>query len=109
MGENEEATFQTLASHRKITDRLIQQHHGRFVNAAGDSGLAEFARVVEAMNCAVEIQRRLRNENAELPLERRMEFRIGVNRVLRQIRLVGSARALKVASSEPLLWDVDAN
>jgi adenylate cyclase len=79
MGENEEATFRTLASHRKIIDRLIQQHHGRFVNAAGDSVLAEFASVVEAVNCAVGIQRGLKTENAELPPEQRMEFRIGVN------------------------------
>ena len=47
MGENEEATLRTLTSHRKIIDSLIEQHHGRFVNSAGDSVLAEFASVVE--------------------------------------------------------------
>src|SRR6266849_4712999 len=79
MGEDEEATFRTLASHRRIIDGLTEQHHGRFVNSAGDSVLAEFASVVEAVNCAVEIQAALKAENANLPPERRMQFRIGVN------------------------------
>jgi adenylate cyclase len=79
MGEDEEATLVTLTAHRKIIDSLIEQHHGRFVNSAGDSVLAEFASVVEAVNCAVDIQTALKAENAKLPRERRMEFRIGVN------------------------------
>src|ERR1700731_5141316 len=79
MGEDEEATVRTLSAHRAIIDGLIEQHHGRFVNSAGDSVLAEFASVVEAVNCAVEIQTGLKAENASLPSERRMEFRIGVN------------------------------
>src|ERR1700726_2913534 len=79
MGENEEATLRTLSSHRKLIDSLIEQHRGRFVNSAGDSVLAEFASVVEAVNCAVEIQSGLKSENASLAPERRMEFRIGVN------------------------------
>ena len=79
MGEDEEATLGTLSSHRKIIDRLIEQHHGRFVNSAGDSVLAEFASVVNAVQCAVEIQSVLKDENTNLPPERRMEFRIGVN------------------------------
>src|SRR5882762_6513349 len=79
MGEDEEATLRTLTSHRKLIDRQIEQHHGRFVNSAGDSVLAEFASVVEAVNCAVEIQTGLKAENASLAPERRMEFRIGVN------------------------------
>src|SRR6201986_1910945 len=79
MGEDEEATHRTLVSHRKIIDSLIEQHHGRFVNSAGDSVLAEFASVVNAVQCAVEVQSALKVENASLPLERRMEFRIGVN------------------------------
>src|SRR6202047_4185335 len=79
MGENEEATLRTLSSHRKLIDSLIEQHHGRFVNSAGDSVLAEFASVVNAVQCAVEIQTTLKTENAPLPPERRMEFRIGVN------------------------------
>jgi adenylate cyclase len=79
MGGDEEATLATLTAHRKIIDNLIEQHHGRFVNSAGDSVLAEFASVVEAVNCAVDIQSALKTENAKLPPERRMEFRIGIN------------------------------
>jgi class 3 adenylate cyclase len=79
MGGDEEATLVTLTAHRKIIDSLIEQRHGRFVNSAGDSVLAEFASVVEAVNCAVDIQTALKAENAKLPPERRMEFRIGVN------------------------------
>ncbi len=79
MGEDEEATLGTLSSHRKVIDGLIEQHRGRFVNSAGDSVLAEFASVVNAVRCAVEIQSTLKAENANLRPERRMEFRIGVN------------------------------
>jgi adenylate cyclase len=79
MGQDEEATLRTLSSHRKVVDSLIEQHRGRFVNSAGDSILAEFASVVNAVQCAVEIQTTLKAENANLPPERRMEFRIGVN------------------------------
>jgi adenylate cyclase len=79
MGEDEEATLRSLSAHRKIIDGLIEQHHGRFVNSAGDSVLAEFASVVNAVQCAVEAQSALKTENAEIPPERRMEFRIGVN------------------------------
>src|SRR5579864_5540396 len=79
MGEDEKATLYALTANRKIIDSLIKQHNGRFVNSAGDSVLAEFASVVNAVECAVEIQTALRSENASLPPERRMEFRIGVN------------------------------
>ena len=79
MGGDEEATLATLTAHRKIIDSLIEQHQGCFVNSAGDSVLAEFASVVEAVNGAVDIQTALSAENAKLPPERRMEFRIGVN------------------------------
>jgi adenylate cyclase len=58
---------------------LIQQHHGRVVDAPGDNVLAEFASVVDAVECAVEIQKELKTRNAELPEKRRMEFRIGIN------------------------------
>src|SRR5690242_4240307 len=78
MGENEEATVRTLSTHRKIIDSLIEEHHGRFVNSAGDSVLAEFSSVVNAVECAVEIQIALKAENASISAERRMEFRIGV-------------------------------
>src|SRR5712664_2919571 len=79
MGDDEEATLRTLSSHRKLIDSLIEQHRGRFVNSAGDSVLAEFASVVNAVQCAVEIQTTLKAENTNIPPDRRMEFRIGVN------------------------------
>ena len=79
MGEDEEATLRTLSSHRRLVDSLIEQHRGRFVNSAGDSVLAEFVSVVNAVQCAVEIQNPLKAENAEVPPDRRMQFRIGVN------------------------------
>src|SRR5215469_17953427 len=79
MGDDEEATFRTLASHRQIIDRLIEQHHGQVVNTAGDSVLAQFASAVNAVQCGIETQVALKTENANLPEDRRMEFRIGVN------------------------------
>jgi len=79
MGDDEEATLRTLSSHRKVIDSNIKQHYGRFVNSAGDSVLAEFASVVEAVNCAAEIQAMLKAANADLLPARRMDFRIGVN------------------------------
>jgi adenylate cyclase len=79
MGANEEATLGTLNSYRKIIDTLIVQHHGRFFGSAGDSVIAEFASVVEATQCAVDIQASLKTKNADLPPEHRMEFRIGIN------------------------------
>src|ERR1700757_5223212 len=79
MGQDEEATLRTLSSHRKFIDSLIEQHRGRFINSAGDSVLAEFTSVVNAVQCAVAIQAALKAENAEIPPEGRMQFRIGVN------------------------------
>jgi class 3 adenylate cyclase len=78
-GEDEEATHRTLRAYRQLMDALIEQHRGRFVHSAGDSVLAEFVSVVNAVQCAVEIQTKLKAENATLPAERRMEFRIGIN------------------------------
>ena len=79
MGEDEVATLQSLTTSRAVTDPLIAQHNGRIVGTASDSILAEFASVVDAMQCAVEIQRELKAKNTELPESRRMEFRIGIN------------------------------
>src|SRR6266849_4342983 len=79
MGEDEVATLYTLTAYRQVTDVLVQQHQGRVVGSAGDSVLAEFASVVDAVQCAVEIQRTLKARNTELPEHRRMEFRIGIN------------------------------
>ncbi|MBI3796130.1 MAG: adenylate/guanylate cyclase domain-containing protein [Deltaproteobacteria bacterium] len=79
MGADEEATLRTLTAHRHVMDTLIAQHWGRIVGTAGDSVLAEFASVVEAVQCAVVIQQTLKAENAHLLAERQMEFRIGIN------------------------------
>ncbi len=79
MGEDEKGTVRTLNAYKEVMASLIQQHRGRVVDAPGDNVLAEFASVVDAVECAVEIQKELNTRNAELPESRRMEFRIGVN------------------------------
>ena len=79
MGEDEAETVKTLTSYRKIMGELIQQHRGRVVDSPGDNILAEFASVVDAVQCAVAVQNEFKARNAELPENRRMEFRIGVN------------------------------
>jgi adenylate cyclase len=79
MGEDEEATVRTLTSYREIISSLIDQHQGRVVDSPGDNILAEFASVVDAVQCAVEIQQALKARNAELPENRKMKFRIGIN------------------------------
>jgi len=79
MDDNEEATIRTLNDYRVSITSLIQQYRGRVVDAIGDNLLAEFVSVVDAVNCSVETQRDLTERNAELPYERKMEFRIGVN------------------------------
>ena len=79
MGEDEEATIRTLTSHRQVMTFLIPRHRGRVVDSPGDNLLAEFGSVVDAVQCAVVIQTTLRAENADLPQNRRMEFRIGIN------------------------------
>ena len=79
MDDDEEATVRTLTAHRNATNDLVQQYRGRIVDTPGDNILAEFTSVVDAVNCAVGIQRKLAECNAELPENRRMQFRIGVN------------------------------
>ena len=79
MGEDEKGTVRTLNAYKKVMTNLIQQHHGRVVDAPGDNVLAEFASVVDAVECAVGIQKELKTRNGELPQNRRMEFRIGIN------------------------------
>ena len=79
MGEDEEWTVRTLKGYKDVMGSLIQQHRGRVVDATGDNLMAEFASVVDAVQCAVEIQQVLRAKNAMLPENRRMEFRIGIN------------------------------
>jgi adenylate cyclase len=79
MGEDEKGTVRTLNTYKEAMTGLIQHHRGRVVDAPGDNVLAEFASVVDAVECAAEIQKELKTRNAELPENRRMEFRIGVN------------------------------
>lgn len=79
MGEDDEATVRTLTSRRVLMTTLIQQHRGRVVDSPGDNLLAEFASVVDAVRCAVELQNELKTQNAELPLSRQMAFRMGIN------------------------------
>src|SRR5512139_3761658 len=79
MGADEEATVRTLQAYKEVMASSIQHHRGRVVGTAGDSVLAEFASVVDAVQCSVEIQQVLRAKNAMLPENRRMDFRIGIN------------------------------
>jgi len=79
MGEDEVGTVRTLTIYRQLMTTIIQQHHGRVVDAPGDNLLAEFASVVDAVQAAVAIQQELKGKNADLPDSRRMEFRIGIN------------------------------
>ena len=80
MGEDEAGTLAALKTHRKeIVDPRIAAHGGRLVKLMGDGMLVEFASVVEATECAIEIQRAMAQRNAAVSKDRRLEFRIGVN------------------------------
>ena len=79
MGKDGVGTIQTLSAYKEAMAGLIQRHHGRVVDAPGDNVLAEFASVVDAVECGVEIQKELRARNDKLPVHRKMEFRIGIN------------------------------
>jgi adenylate cyclase len=79
MGDDEEATIRTLTAYREVMATLITQHRGRVVDSPGDNLLAEFASVVDALRCAVEVQQALKTKNAELLGYRQMRFRIGIN------------------------------
>jgi class 3 adenylate cyclase len=79
MDDDEEATIRTLTDYCEAMSNLIQQYRGRVVDTTGDNLLAEFLSAVDAVNCAVEIQRELAERNDELSDERKMNFRIGVN------------------------------
>jgi adenylate cyclase len=80
MGADEEGTLHQLKSHRKeLVDPKIAEHRGRIVKTTGDGTLVEFVSVVDAVRCAVDIQRGMIERNTEIPPERRIEFRIGIN------------------------------
>jgi adenylate cyclase len=80
MGVDEEDTLNRLKAHRReLVDPKIREHHGRIVKTTGDGMLVEFSSVVDAVRCAVEIQRAMVDRNAEVPEDKRITFRIGVN------------------------------
>jgi adenylate cyclase len=79
MEQDETATLATLRTYRDAIDGLIARHRGRIASTAGDSLLADFPSVVEAVQCAIEIQQELAGRNRSVPDARRMAFRIGIN------------------------------
>ena len=80
MGEDEEGTLAALkAIRRELGDPKIKEHRGRIVKTTGDGLLVEFASVVDAVRCAVEVQREMALRNARVPATRRIEFRMGIN------------------------------
>jgi len=79
MAADEAGTLATLRRHREAMATLIERHDGRIVNTWGDAVIAEFASVVEAVQCAVETQQELSSHNGGLPEPQRMRFRIGIN------------------------------
>jgi adenylate cyclase len=79
MGQDDDTTVRTLKAYREIIFYLVNNHNGRVVDSPGDNILAEFASIVDAVRCAVDIQKVLKSKNAALPENQKMEFRIGVN------------------------------
>ncbi len=79
MGEDEEATVHTLKAYRDVFSTLIQQHNGQVLDSPGDYFLAEFVSVVDAVQCAVAVQKEIKARNDELAENRKMQFRIGIN------------------------------
>jgi adenylate cyclase len=80
MGADEEGTLAALkAIRRERSDPKVKEHRGRIVKTTGDGLLIEFASVVDAVRCAVEVQREMAERNADVPPDRRIEFRMGIN------------------------------
>jgi len=79
MREDETATIRMLNAYREVMANLIKQHHGRVVDAVGDNLLAEFASVVDAVQCAIAMQKEIKTRNSQVPDGRKMLFRIGIN------------------------------
>ena len=79
LAKDEDGTVRTLNAYKQVMANLVQQRQGKVIDAPGDNVLAEFPNVVDAVQCAVEIQKELNNRNDELPEHRRMEFRFGIN------------------------------
>src|SRR3982750_2162465 len=80
MGTDEEGTLARLKATRKaVVDPAIASHHGRIVKTTGDGMLAEFASAVDAVRCSIDVQRAMAAQNADIPQEVRIEFRIGIH------------------------------
>jgi len=79
MEDDEEATVRTITSYREVIATLIKQHNGMVVDSPGDNLLAEFVSVVDAVQCAVSVQNEINARNEDLPENRKMDFRIGIN------------------------------
>ncbi len=80
MGVDEEGTLQQLKAHRKkLVDPKIAEHRGHIVKTTGDGMLVEFVSIVDAVRCAVEIQRGMAERNVDVPTDKRIQFRIGIN------------------------------
>jgi adenylate cyclase len=80
MGADEEGTLAALkAIRRELSDPKVKEHRGRIVKTTGDGLLIEFGSVVDAVRCAVEVQRAMAERNADVPPDRRIELRIGIN------------------------------
>src|SRR5262245_15180232 len=79
MGDDEAATVRAITEYHGVVASTVARHRGRVVDAPGDNVLAEFSSVVDAVQCAISIQRELQSRNADLPDARRMRFRIGIN------------------------------
>jgi len=79
MGDDEETTVRTLTTYREVISTLVKDHKGRIVDSPGDNILVEFASVVDALRCAWDVQQEIKSRNADLPENRRMNFRIGIN------------------------------
>jgi class 3 adenylate cyclase len=79
MGEDEEQTLRVFRGHKKVFESVVAMHNGRIFNTAGDAILAEFPSAVEAVRCATDIQAALRTRNDQIPPNRQVRFRIGIN------------------------------
>ncbi|HEY0800302.1 MAG TPA: adenylate/guanylate cyclase domain-containing protein [Steroidobacteraceae bacterium] len=79
MGADEAGTLGTLRRYRSAIAGLVERHDGRIVNTWGDAVIAEFASVVEAVQCAVEIQQEISKQDSDPPHANQMRFRIGIN------------------------------
>src|SRR3984893_17192543 len=80
MGEDEEGTHERLRAHlRELVEPENGEHRGRIVKNTGDGFLAEFGSVVDAVRCAAELQRGMADRNADIPEDKRIAFRVGIN------------------------------